>query len=500
MRRFKDALGDWRGYAVAVVLVGLATWLKYLAQPDIIPSEVPILYFLAIVPTAIFFGLGPSVLVCVLSLLSFDYFFYTPQVFSLTTPFYAPILIIFLFVGLSLSYISSALRSKNRMLVEENRFRKKVEAELTEYRDRLQEMVTQKTRELEETAQRLRLSQEAAGAGSWEWELATNKNHWSPEIWKLYGLESVATEPSYEVWASTVHPEDWPSVEKAVQEAAKLGTKLSAEWRVKGTTAPERWLMSVGQPVLDADGKARRYLGIVIDITERKQLETIKDEFIGMVSHELKTPLAVITGALNMAMKEDVAQDERKALMEDAAWGAETMADIVENLLELSRYQANRLVLQEAALDIGPVVSRLVRQSSKKSSKHEVVASVEEGLPRIKADRIRVERILDNLIDNAIKYSPHGGEVTLTVKRQGDEVLFQVSDQGIGISPGDIEKLFQPFGRLETAVSGSAIQGVGLGLVVCRHLVEAHGGRIWVGSEPGKGSTFCFTLPLRQDP
>jgi signal transduction histidine kinase len=111
---------------------------------------------------------------------------------------------------------------------------------------------------------------------------------------------------------------------------------------------------------------------------------------------------------------------------------------------------------------------------------------------------MRIERILDNLIDNAIKYSPDGGEVKVSARRDGDSVLISVSDQGIGISAANLKKLFQPFSRLETLVAGTAIQGVGLGLVVCRRLVEAHGGRIWVESELGKGSTLYFTLPLAE--
>jgi signal transduction histidine kinase len=114
----------------------------------------------------------------------------------------------------------------------------------------------------------------------------------------------------------------------------------------------------------------------------------------------------------------------------------------------------------------------------------------------VSADVTRIERILDNLIDNAIKYSPNGGEVRVSARQEGRRMVVGVRDQGIGIAPRDAERLFQPFSRLDTPVPGSAIQGVGLGLVVCRRLVEAHGGSTWVESEPGKGSTFYFTLPV----
>jgi PAS domain S-box-containing protein len=510
--------GGW-GYAASLAGVSLATWLKYLAQPTIIPAGVPILYLLAIVPIAIFFGLWPSILTCLLSVVAFDYFFVQPLhtliLVHQTAVQNVPIVLIFLGVGIAFSVLTSNLRGQRNQAMSELIARRHAEEMLRESEAGLERLVDERTEQLrraneilneeieerkatesalQESERRLRFAHQAAGAGTWEWVIATNENQWSDEVFRLYGLEPGSCVPSYEMWKSTVHPDDVMAVEKAVQEAAADGTRLSVEWRVKNH--PGRWLMSAGQPVLDADGRPSRYLGIVIDITERRQAEGVKDQFIGMVSHELRTPLAVITGALNVAMKEGVPEEQKKTLLGDAAWGAETMADIVENLLELSRWQSNRLVLKASPLDVRPLVARIVRQSSKKSPKHAVTAGMEEGLPPVRADGIRVERILDNLVDNAIKYSPNGGEVKVKARRQDDSVLLSVSDQGIGISATDMEKLFQPFGRLETPLIGSAVQGVGLGLVVCRHLVEAHGGRIWVESESGRGSTFYFTLPV----
>ncbi len=237
------------------------------------------------------------------------------------------------------------------------------------------------------------------------------------------------------------------------------------------------------------------FVRFMMDISDRKRVEQIKDEFIGMVSHELKTPLTVVTGALNVAMSGAVQDDEKRQLLVDAAWGAEVMADIVENLLELSRYQSNRLQLRKETLDLGELVQLIVDRYSHKSEKHRVVSVIEGDLPRITADRTRIERVLENLLDNAIKYSPNGGRVRVSVRKETNRAVVSVQDDGIGICESDIKKLFEPFQRLETPVQGSAIQGVGLGLVVCKRLVEAHDGRIWVNSEVGGGSTFSFTIP-----
>jgi PAS domain S-box-containing protein len=350
---------------------------------------------------------------------------------------------------------------------------------------------------LRDSERRFHLAQSAAHAGTWEWNLLTNKNYWSDELWGLYGLEPGSCEPSYESWAKTIHPADRPNVERVVTEAASKGTRLSVEWRVVGRSGGERWLMSVGEPVRDDSGKAERYVGVVIDITDRKQAEQIKDDFVGLVSHELKTPLTVVTGAINVAMSENVPEDEKKALLGDAAWGAETMRDIVDNLLELSRWQSNRLALRAQPLDLAKAVSGIIAISSLKSDRHRLVAEVPTDLPPVNADRTRIERILDNLIDNAIKYSPQGGEVTVSARQRDGIIVVSVRDQGIGIAAADQTKLFQAFQRLDVS-SWTGIRGVGLGLVVCKRLVEAHGGRIWLESEFGKGSTFFFTLPITQ--
>ncbi len=231
-----------------------------------------------------------------------------------------------------------------------------------------------------------------------------------------------------------------------------------------------------------------------LDISERKEAERIKDEFIGMVSHELKTPLTVIVGALSTAASGAIPEDDVRQLIEDAAAEADELASMIDNLLELSRQQASRLVLKTDPINLAELSHSVVKKLSAKSSAHSLVVDVAGELPPLRADRVRVERILYNLLDNAIKYSPEGGEIRLAARRDDGHVLVSVTDHGIGMREEDKARLFQSFERLDTGKTG--IQGTGLGLRVCRILVEAHGGRIWVSSEPGKGSTFSFTLPV----
>ena len=245
------------------------------------------------------------------------------------------------------------------------------------------------------------------------------------------------------------------------------------------------------------NGDLTRVVCYLRDIADRKKLDQLKDEFIGLVSHELRSPLTVITGAVNTVLTEgaSLSAEETRQLLQDAALEAESLTHLLGNLLELSRVQANRLFLHTEAVSVKKVIQDTVEEIKRQSSAHQFIVSIPRKLPPVYADQLRLERILHNLLDNAVKYSPRGGDIRVSVKPEGEHLVIGVSDQGIGISLSDQAKLFGPFRRLEESRL-DGVGGVGLGLLVCRRLVEAHGGQIWVESEPGQGSTFFFTLPL----
>jgi PAS domain S-box-containing protein len=259
--------------------------------------------------------------------------------------------------------------------------------------------------------------------------------------------------------------------------------KQEFETEIKG-----RWLALLCVPI-----PGQEYVNIYgTDITERKKLEQLKDEFIGLVSHELKTPITVIIGAIDTAITPGVTEEEQRQLLDDAFTSAGQLAGIVDNLLELSRVQANRLSIRKEPIDISRVAEAVVKKLDNRSVKHRLSVEM-PGLPRVTADQLRIERILHNLVENAIKYSPAGGDVIVFARPDGDHMLVGVKDQGIGLSDEDQARLFKPFERLDMSPN---VKGVGLGLMVSQRLVEAHGGRIWVESAPFKGTTFFFTLPL----
>jgi len=287
-----------------------------------------------------------------------------------------------------------------------------------------------------------------------------------------------------------LNPEDRRSW---VDKMKRSGVVHDIETRLKRKDGTPVWV-SINVSPVSYEGR-QAVMGTVQDITERKQTEQIKDEFIGMVSHELRTPLTVVTGAIHTAMLEGLPPEELPVLLREAAAGAESLEDILDNLLELSRYQAKRIQLTIEPTHLRQIVDDVIERLKRKSSIHRLVREFPEQMVSVKADKVRVERIIHNLIENAIKYSPKGGEVRITARKYDGSLIVGVSDQGIGIAPEDQLRLFQPFQRLEKQ-EGYGIKGLGLGLSVCSRLVEAHHGRIWVESETGKGSTFYFSLPL----
>jgi signal transduction histidine kinase len=171
------------------------------------------------------------------------------------------------------------------------------------------------------------------------------------------------------------------------------------------------------------------------------------------------------------------------------------LSHLLANLLELSRVQADRLFLHVEPISIENAIQNTIEQVRQQSLTCQFVIDLPKRLPLVPADQLRVERILYNLLQNAVKYSAQGGDIKVFARPGKKHLVVGVSDQGIGISTEDQAKLFGPFQRLEDSRL-DGVKGIGLGLLVCRRLVEAHGGRIWVESEPGQGSTFFFTLPF----
>ncbi len=245
----------------------------------------------------------------------------------------------------------------------------------------------------------------------------------------------------------------------------------------------------------DQNGERMGIVAVIRDITESRKLEQIKDDLLGMVSHELRTPLTVVIGCLNTIIteKERLSPPEIDQLLRDAASESEELNHLLGNFLELSRAQAGRLTLYKEPVRIEQVLARVFERIRQQGYKQRLETEVPEALTPVSADPIRLERIIYNLVENAAKYSPGESDITVFTRPDRGVLVFGVRDRGAGIPEEERDRLFEPFERLEQNQLKS--KGIGLGLLTCRRLIEAHGGRIWVESEVGKGSTFFFSLP-----
>lgn len=248
---------------------------------------------------------------------------------------------------------------------------------------------------------------------------------------------------------------------------------------------------------------ARPMAAIVMqDISSLKEAERLKDEFVALVSHELKNPLTSIKGyaqllRAQLEAREGLLLSEQEQLcLNVVEEEADRLAALASDVIDVSRLQSGRLVLRINDLDLAALTRHTVERLQITTQQHSLCVTTQPGSIWMQADRNRLEQVLLNLIGNAIKYTPQGGPIEITVTQAKDEQSVQVSihDHGIGIPREQQAKLFARFSRASNAAAHS-ITGTGLGLFLCRELIERHGGRIWLESEEGKGSTFTFVLP-----
>ncbi|MEN8241517.1 MAG: ATP-binding protein [Chloroflexota bacterium] len=250
-------------------------------------------------------------------------------------------------------------------------------------------------------------------------------------------------------------------------------------------------------PLSDEDGKLINLIASARDITHFREAEEIKSTFISVVSHELKTPVALIKGYVGTLRREDANWDreiiaDSLSVIEDEA---DRLAELIENLLDATRLEAGVLAVNATDMSFPILAERLAKRFGTQTDKHDFEVSFPEDFPVILADEDRISQVLYNLISNAIKYSPAGGKIQLSGEVHPKEVVICVQDHGPGIAPGDIPHIFDRFYRAEAAQRKT--QGAGLGLYLARAVIEAHGGSIWADPRAAKGARFCFSLPRK---
>ena len=363
--------------------------------------------------------------------------------------------------------------------------------------------------------ERLNLAQKASRAGSFEWNLRTQAVIWSEENEAIFGLAPGSFGGAYEDWTRCVHPEDLSRAEQELRRAIADGEGVF-EYRVIWPDGGVRWIQARGKVFFDEAGKPLRWVGINIDVTERKQMEESlrrqtkalqeadrrKDEFLATLAHELRNPLAPISNAIQiLSLRGDDSEvvAQTREVMERQV---HQMTRLVDDLMEVSRIGRGKISLEKTPVDLADVVATAVETSRPvvESHRHTLTVSLPERPARVEADSARLAQVLSNLLNNAAKYTEDGGSIDLIVEQTQGEAVIRVRDNGIGIAPERLPSIFDMFEQIEGAADRSQ-GGLGIGLTLARRLVEMQGGKIEAHSAGlGKGSEFLTRLPALAEP
>jgi PAS domain S-box-containing protein len=363
---------------------------------------------------------------------------------------------------------------------------------------------------------RLSRSQSFANIGSWDWDINTDYIWWSDRTAPLFGLAGDIRETTHAKSLEMIHPKDRKLVRDAVFACFKSNVEYNSEHRIIWPDGSVHWVHEAGAVMRDADGKPLRMLGVVQDITDRKQTELAlikakeeadranqaKSEFLSQMSHELRTPLNAIVG-FSQLMESDpespltADQQENVGEVLKAGWH---LLELINEVLDLARIESGQLQLSVEALDWHQLLNECLKLIESMAIEKQIRIDTEqlENVHHhymISADRVRLKQVFINLLSNAVKYNRQGGRITISqnVDKNNGMVRISIRDTGAGIATDMLTQMFVPFNRL--GAENTAIEGTGIGLVVTKRLVDMMGGHLEVDSKLAVGSTFTVVLP-----
>ncbi|MGB4617496.1 MAG: PAS domain-containing sensor histidine kinase [Dethiobacteria bacterium] len=290
-------------------------------------------------------------------------------------------------------------------------------------------------------------------------------------------------------------------LQQLLEEVLSRGEPLECSYEgatIKVKHLEKKYFFKVAINPIFYEGKLRGALVQLTDVTRFYEMEKIKSDFVSIVSHEFRTPLTTILMGTEMLRKGLLGEitPRGKEILEAIDQDCSRLTRLVDNLLELSRIESGTIYLEQEAIDVAGLVQEAVRPLSLQAEKKGVrlVVDLPDHLPTIYGDFNKVVWILTNLVGNALRYTEAGGSITVKVRHRGNRLFFSVQDTGCGIPRQYQDKLFRKYVQVRS--KDRAAGGAGLGLAICKEIVVAHGGEIWVESEEGNGSTFTFTMPL----
>ncbi|MBB5035503.1 PAS domain-containing hybrid sensor histidine kinase/response regulator [Prosthecobacter vanneervenii] len=378
---------------------------------------------------------------------------------------------------------------------------------------RLPDAPAEAVRELAESEERFALAVRGTNDGIWDWDIRTGKVFFSPRWKSMIGYEETELENSFATFESLLHPEDHDRVMAILNDyLSGFSPYYAVEFRFRHKDGSWRWILARGRALRDASGTPYRMAGSHTDITERRHVEeelrqarhdaeaasSAKSSFLANMSHEIRTPMNGVIGMSELLLGTEL-NDTQREYLEMLKLSADSLLELLNDILDFSKIEAGRMDLDAHEFDLSEVVTEVAQAMGVRAFQKRLVLlhHINSDVPvRLIGDDGRLRQILVNLVGNAIKFTNEGG-VTIDVSLESltaDKATlhFKVNDTGIGISDDMHESIFEAFTQAESSTS-RRYGGTGLGLAICHDLVGLMQGRIWVESQPGKGSTFHFT-------
>jgi two-component system sensor histidine kinase KdpD len=491
------ALGAYAAGALVAVLCSLFSWFVLgLSQL----ADVAMVFLLGVTIVSMRFGYGASLVASVLSAASFEFFFIPPSFsFAVANLRYMGTFAVMVFVAFVVSHLAKRVRDQADAARDRERrtaslYTMSRDVGLAPSREALVDSAARHLRDVFTAKVALFLFEgpgrlvpalaDAEARDAWMAE-----PHFAELAWREERATGLGTGPKR---ARSIYV----PLKGSRGCAGVLAVLPADHWRLEDPG--ERALLEAFAGLVGSALERTRLADEARAASLRAETEQLRSALLSSVSHDLRTPLGVVTGATSALLEPDGPMDERsrRRLLETAHDEAQRLARLVRNLLDMTRLEAGALKVRKEPQSLEEVVGAALTRLEDRLAGREVTTDLHDDVQHVPFDPVLVEVVLINLIENALKYSPPGAPLAVAARARDGCAEVEVADRGLGVAPDDVLKIFDKFFRVEDREGG----GVGLGLAICRGIVTAHGGRIWVEPRPGGGASFRFTLPLDPDP
>lgn len=365
--------------------------------------------------------------------------------------------------------------------------------------DYILRLLRQKEREALKTVDDLKRAQEVGKFGSWEADLTTGKYSWSDEVYRLLGLDPITDDLTIEDFLSMVHIKDRRTLKAILSRAKNRPGHFTMDYRIFDVDGRRHYFHVEGESVADRLGGTVSLIGTIRDVSEEKALEQSKNEFVSLASHQLRTPATVIKQYLSMMLDGYAGEltEMQRTFLETAAGANDRQITIVNSLLGVAQLESGSIHLTFSEINLVTLLESLVKEYQPRAEDKSLTIKFTSKYKQLycKGDDYHLQTAVENILDNAIRYTLPGKLITVRLFKRSKHVVVSVIDQGVGIDRKDTEKLFKKFSRIEN-LSTFQEEGAGLGLYWAEKIVSLHRGRIEVESTLGRGTTFSIVLPV----